>query len=78
MAPMLVALRCRCVRCSNKRKETVPVMSKKLVSIAIIIVLFCGGSLFAQSEIASATLNGVVTDPSNAVVAGAKVAVHST
>ena len=75
---MLVALRCRCVRCSNKRKETVPVMSKKLVSIAITIVLLCGGFLFAQSEIASATLNGVVTDPSNAVVAGAKVAVHST
>ena len=53
------------------------VMKRRVVSIVIITVLLQGGCLFAQSEIGSATLNGVVTDPSNAVVAGAKVTVHS-
>src|SRR5256885_1923354 len=61
MAPMLVALRSRYTRCSSNGRETWSVMSKKLVSIAIIIVLLCGGSLLAQSEIASATLNGTVS-----------------
>src|SRR5215471_10983156 len=36
------------------------------------------GSLLAQSEIGGATLNGAVTDPSNAIVAAAKVTVHNT
>ncbi len=53
-------------------------MKKIVVSIVIITVLLQGGCLLAQSEIGGATLNGVVTDPSNAVVAGAKVTVHRT
>src|SRR3989442_13817134 len=78
MAPMLGALRSRCARCSSNRKETMPVMKKIVVSIVIITVLLHGGCLFAQSEIGGATLNGVVTDPSNAVVVGVKVTVHPT
>ena len=54
------------------------VMKRRVASIVIITVLLQGGCLFAQSEIGGATLNGVVTDPSNAVVAGAKVTVHRT
>src|SRR5947209_5184539 len=78
MAPMLVALRFRYARCSSNRKETMAVMKRRVASIVIITVLLQGGCLFAQSEIGGATLNGVVTDPSNAVVAGAKVTVHRT
>src|SRR3989442_12145076 len=78
MAPMLGALRSRCARCSSNRKETMPVMKKIVVSIVIITVLLHGGCLFAQSEIGGATLNGVVTDPSNAGVAGAKGTPHPT
>src|SRR2546426_12089550 len=76
MAPMLVALRSRCARCSSNRKETMPVMKKIVVSIVIITVLLHGGCLFAQSEIGGGTLNGVVADPSNALVARAKVTGH--
>src|SRR5437879_12523634 len=40
--------------------------------------LYSSGPLFGQSEIGGATLNGVVTDPSGAVVAAAKVTAHNT
>ena len=52
-------------------------MSNKLVWI-MIGFLFSSGPLFGQSEIGGATLNGVVTDPSGAVVAAAKVTAHNT
>src|SRR3989442_4923063 len=76
MAPMLGALRSRCARCSSNRKETMPVMKKIVVSIVIITVLLHGGCLFAQSEIGGATPNCVVSEPSNALVAGARVTGH--
>jgi hypothetical protein len=40
----------------------------------VVLLLVCAGSCFAQS---TATLSGVVTDPSGAVVPGAQVTVHS-
>jgi len=51
-------------------------MSKQLIWI-LLAVLFSSAIVFAQSEIGGATLNGVVTDPSNAVVAGAKITVRN-
>src|SRR2546426_2026421 len=75
MAPMLVALRFRYARCSSNRKETMAVMKRRVASIVIITVLLQGGCLFAQSEIGGGTLNGGVADPSNSVVAGAKITV---
>src|SRR2546426_3044737 len=76
MAPMLVALRFRYARCSSNRKETMAVMKRRVASIVIITVLLQGGCLFAQSEIGGAPLNGVLTDPLNALVAGAKITGH--
>ena len=40
-------------------------------------ILVCSSLVYAQTQIGGASLNGVVTDPSNAVVASAKVTVHS-
>ena len=51
-------------------------MSKQLIWI-LLVVLFSSALVFAQSEIGGATLNGVVTDPSSAVVAGAKITVRN-
>jgi len=51
-------------------------MLKKLFSL-IALVLICAISLYSQSEIGGATLNGSVSDPTGAVIPSAKVTVHS-
>ncbi|MBI1788767.1 MAG: TonB-dependent receptor [Acidobacteria bacterium] len=45
--------------------------------IALSLILLAGG-MFAQTEVGGATLNGTVTDPSGAAVAGAKVTALET
>src|SRR5882672_4379861 len=45
---------------------------KKLLSLLLCLLPAAAG-LYAQSEVGGATLNGTITDPSGAAVAGAKV-----
>src|SRR5439155_21737138 len=45
---------------------------KKLVSLLLCLLSAVAG-LYAQSEVGGATLNGTITDPSGAAVAGARI-----
>lgn len=51
-------------------------MLRKIACLAISVILLAALT-FAQSEVGSATLNGTVTDPSGAAVAGAKVTIRN-
>ncbi len=46
--------------------------------VILALLLLTGSSLFAQTEVGGATLNGTVTDPSGATVSGARVLVTNT
>src|SRR5882724_7738348 len=50
-------------------------MPKKLLFLCLMVCP--AGFLFAQSEVGGATVNGPVTDPSGAVIAGATVKLSS-
>src|SRR5215831_11234289 len=52
-------------------------MSPTRIAVALMLSL-AGPSLWGQTEIGGASLNGTVTDPSGRVVVGAKVRVQST
>jgi len=45
--------------------------------VAVVVALGCVGSAFAQG-VANAQLNGTVTDPSGAAIAGASITVRNT
>ncbi len=50
---------------------------KSMLQKLLVLFCLCGASLFAQSEVGGATLNGTVLDASGASVAGAKVTVRN-
>lgn len=54
-------------------------MTKKLIQLGIsmLVVMIAGAQAFAQSDVATATIKGSVTDANNAVVAGATVTATS-
>src|SRR5437764_1250713 len=52
-------------------------MLRKIAVLAFSATLLTG-LVFAQSEVGSATLNGTITDPSGAAIAGAKVTATNT
>ena len=47
------------------------------LGISILVVLIASLPVFAQSDVSTATIKGSVTDPNNAVVAGATVTATS-
>src|SRR5689334_21840953 len=48
------------------------------VTTAVLLFVFVAGSIFAQTEVGGAALNGTVTDPSRAAISGARIVITST
>src|SRR5438874_1920449 len=46
--------------------------------LSFLAIIFSGALLFAQSEVGTTGVNGIITDPSGATVAGAKITATNT
>src|SRR4030095_407041 len=82
--PKIVGL-CRIPICSHARltlkdlpKRSVGSMHTKGLTFLVLLLLLCAGGASAQTDVATATLKGTITDQKGALVAGASVTATST